>query len=99
MTILKITAVGTDGSRVTLWFDDGTKMKVASRVVADRGLYQGMELDEEDLASLLDTAQKASAKDRAVRIVSPPAFPKKNSGEGWFSAENAPRMPKRQWHG
>ncbi len=70
MTILKITAVGTDGSRVTLWFDDGTKMKVASRVVADRGLYQGMELDEEDLASLLDTAQKASAKDRAVRIVS-----------------------------
>lgn len=70
MILSRLTAVGTDGSRVTLWFDDGTSMKVATRVVADRGLYQGMELSEDDLAALLDTAQKASAKDRAVRIVS-----------------------------
>ena len=77
MILLKLTAVGTDGSRVMLWFDDGTKMKVATRVVTDRGLYQGMELREEDLAELQDTARRASAKDRAVRIVSSTAISEK----------------------
>ena len=77
MILLRLTAVGTDGSRVMLWFDDGTKMKVATRVVADRGLYQGMELREEDLAELQDTARRASAKDRAVRIVSSTAISEK----------------------
>ena len=77
MILLKLTAVGTDGSRVMLWFDDGTKMKVATRVVAERGLYQGMELREEDLAELQDTARRASAKDRAVRIVSSTAISEK----------------------
>lgn len=70
MILTKLTAVGTDGSRVTLWFDDGTKMKVATRVVTEQGLYQGMELTEDSLALLADTAQRASARDRAVRIVS-----------------------------
>ena len=74
MILQRLTAVGADGSRVTLWFDDGTKMKVATRVVTERGLYQGMELTEEDLAELLGQARKASAKDRAVRIVSTTAI-------------------------
>ena len=74
MILQRLTAVGADGSRVMLWFDDGTKMKVSTRVVADRGLYQGMELSEDDLAALLDTAQRASARDRAVRIVSATAI-------------------------
>ena len=77
MILQKLTAVGTDGSRVMLWFADGTKMKVATRVVADRGLYQGMELREEALAELQDTARRASAKDRAVRIVSSTAISEK----------------------
>ena len=77
MILQKLTAVGTDGSRVMLWFDDGTKMKVATRGVAERGLYQGMELREEDLAELQDTARRASAKDRAVRIVSSTAISEK----------------------
>lgn len=70
MILTKMTAVGTDGTRVTLWFDDGTRMKVSTNVVVRYGLYQGMELDEETLAQLLEGAQKASARDRAVRIVS-----------------------------
>ena len=69
MILQKLTAVGTDGSRVMLWFDDGTKMKVATRVVAERGLYQGMELREEDLAELQDTARRASAKELRRRLV------------------------------
>lgn len=70
MILTKMTAVGTDGNRVTLWFDDGTHMKVSTSVVVHHGLYQGMELDEDTLGALLEGAQKASAKDRAVRIVS-----------------------------
>lgn len=53
MILTKMTAVGTDGTRVTLWFDDGTRMKVSTNVVVRYGLYQGMELDEETLAQLL----------------------------------------------
>lgn len=70
MILEKMTAIGTDGSRVTLWFDDGTRMKVKTDTVVRQGLYQGMELSEDDLRTLQETAQKASAKDRAVRIVS-----------------------------
>ncbi len=70
MILERLTAVGTDGSRVKLWFDDGTSMKVAARLVTEQGLYQGMTLSQEELEGLLDSAQRASAKDRAVRIVS-----------------------------
>lgn len=69
MTLLKMTAVA-GGERVMLHLSDGSRMKVAARVVIDQGLYQGMELSEDDLAGLLDAAQRASAKDRAIRIVS-----------------------------
>lgn len=70
MILTKMTAVGTDGSRVMLWFDDGTRMKVSTGVVVHHGLYQGMELSEDTLGELLEVVQRASAKDRAVRIVS-----------------------------
>lgn len=70
MILTKMTAVGTDGSRVTLWFDDGSRMKIATDVVVRQGLYQGMDISEEALGELQEAAQKASAKDRAVRIVS-----------------------------
>jgi regulatory protein len=70
MILTRLTAVGADGSRVKLWFDDGTNLRVAARLVTEQGLYQGMTLTQEDLANLLDAAQRASAKDRAVRIVS-----------------------------
>lgn len=70
MILTKLTAVGTDGSRTMLWFSDGSKMRIATYLVADLGLYGGMELDEEELSSLMAQAQRASAKDRAVRIVS-----------------------------
>lgn len=70
MILTKLTAVGTDGSRTMLWFSDGSKMRISTYLVADLGLYGGMEIDDEELAELMAQAQKASAKDRAVRIVS-----------------------------
>lgn len=78
MILEKMTAIGTDGSRVTLWFDDGTRMKVKTDTVVRQGLYQGMELSEDDLGTLQKAAQKASARDRAVRIVSATSISEKN---------------------
>lgn len=70
MILEKLTAAGTDGSRTMLWFSDGSKMRISTYLVADLGLYGGMELSEDDLSELMTQAQRASAKDRAVRIVS-----------------------------
>lgn len=70
MILEKMTAVGQDGSRVMLWFDDGSRMKIATDVVVRQGLYQGMDISENALGELQEAAQKASARDRAVRIVS-----------------------------
>lgn len=70
MILTRLTAVGTDGSRVMLWFDDGSRTRVPASLVTDRGLYGGMELTEEDLERLMDAARLAAAKSQAVRIVS-----------------------------
>lgn len=55
--------------RVKLVFDDGSVLKTQPYLIADLGLYSGMELTEEDYQALLKAAGKASAKARAVRIV------------------------------
>ena len=74
MILEKLTSLGTDGSRVMLHFSDGSKMRLPTALVGDFGLYGGKELSEEDLAELVNAAQKASAKQRAVRIVSATAI-------------------------
>lgn len=77
MILTKITAVGTDGSRCMLWFDDGSKMRLPTALVADLCLYGGKELSEEELSDMMDVARRASAKDRALRIVSTTAVSKR----------------------
>lgn len=49
---------------------DGSVLKTQDYVIADLGLYPGMELDDTGLKALKDAAGKASAKVRAVRIIS-----------------------------
>lgn len=55
--------------RVKLVFDDDSVLKTQPYLIADLGLYSGMELTDEDYQALLCAAGKASAKARAVRIV------------------------------
>ena len=78
MILLRMTAVGLDGSRVMLHFDDGSKTRVPTSLVTDMGLYAGMELSEAALAELMEAAQQASAKTRAARIVSATSISEKN---------------------
>ena len=50
--------------------DDGTRIRMQSSVVMDQGLYPGMEIDAEQLAQISAAAREASARARAVRIIS-----------------------------
>ena len=53
-----------------LHLSDGSVIKTQDYVIADMGLYPGVTLDEEKLRQLHDAVGLASAKNRAVRIVS-----------------------------
>lgn len=53
-----------------LRFSDGTVLKAPDYVAAEQGLYPGAELDDAAVARLREAAALASAKNRAVRIVS-----------------------------
>ena len=70
---MKIKAIETTRSpmgKVRLRFDDGSTMLVLPSVVGELSLYSGLELSEADLASLEESCAQASARDRAVRIIS-----------------------------
>lgn len=69
MKIKQIQSTASRAGRVRLVFDDDTSMMVYPSVLADLCLYSGMELDEQAFCTLQQTAAKASAKERAVRIV------------------------------
>ena len=58
------------GTRTTVVFEDGTAKKYLPQVVAEQGLFPGMELDEEGFSALEAANSAASAKARAVRIIS-----------------------------
>ena len=74
-------------------FSDGSVLKTYDYVIADLGLFVGMELDGEKAETLRKAVGLASAKNRAVRIISASGVSKKElerrlsqKGE---SAENA----------
>lgn len=55
---------------VFVTLDDGTRIRMQASVVMDYGLYPGLELGEQQLAELAAGVKRASARARAVRIVS-----------------------------
>ena len=86
------------GTRSTVLFSDGTSRRLLPQVVADKGLYPGMALSDADLSALDDANGAASAKARAVRIISAAAVSKNDlehrltqKGERPEDAQNAVR--------
>ena len=77
MKIDRIDPVPGQEHRVKIMLSDGTVVKTNSYVLADLGLYSGLELNEEMLRALRDAAGLASAKNRAVRIMSASGVSKK----------------------
>ena len=70
MTIEKIEQLPAQEHSFRIRFTDGTVLKTQDYVIADMGLYTGMELDEAQMEELRAATGLASAKNRAVRIVS-----------------------------
>ncbi len=68
MRLLSIQELPQSG-RVKLVFETRPSSRHSPYLLADFGLYSGMELSEEDYQALLAAAGKASARARAVRIV------------------------------
>lgn len=70
---MKIEAIETTRSpqgKLRLRFEDGETMLVMPAVIAELGLYVGIEIPDAAMQSLKDSNAEASAKERAVRIVS-----------------------------
>lgn len=70
MIIEKIEPVARQEHTFRVLLSDGSVIKTQDYVIGDLGLCPGMELDEEGLSELKKASGKASAKVRAVRIVS-----------------------------
>ena len=85
-----------DAGRCTVTFENGEKLKTFMSVVADMGLYSGMELDGEELAVLKNASRTMGAKARAARIAGAAPVSRaqlvkklKEKGETEADAENA----------
>ena len=77
MTIDRIEPLPLQEHVFKLYFSDGTVIKTQDYVIADLGLYLGVELDADRLQAVEKAARLASAKNRAVRIVSASGVSKK----------------------
>ena len=77
MTIEKLEQVPRQEHSFRIHLSDGTVIKTQDYVIADLGLYSGLELDEAALIELKKETGLASAKNRAVRIVSASGVSKK----------------------
>ena len=70
MTIERIAPVPSQEHLFRVFLSDGSVLKTQDYVIADHGLFAGKELDNTQLEALLAAVGRASAKQRAVRIVS-----------------------------
>lgn len=70
MTIDRIEPIPTQEHLFRVHLSDGRVLKTQDYVIADHGLYAGKELDEAQLEALLAAVSRASARNRAVRIIS-----------------------------
>ena len=77
MRIERIEPLPGQEHRFKLHLSDGTVIRTQDYVIADLGLYPGSQLDEEKMKQLQDAVGLASAKNRAVRIVSAAGVSKK----------------------
>lgn len=84
------------GTKSVVIFDDGTTRKYLPQTVAEQGLFVGMELSEAAYQALEAANAAASAKQRAVRIISAAGVSKRDlerrltqKGESPEDAKNA----------
>ena len=70
MKVESIESTRSPQGKLRVRFDDGSSLMVLPSAMAELGLYQGMEIPDGAMDSIKDTCAKASARERAVRIIS-----------------------------
>ena len=70
MRIESIEQTRSPSGKLRLHLDNGKSLLLLPTVIAQYGLYTGLELSEETYAQLLKDGARASCKDRALRIIS-----------------------------
>lgn len=70
MKVEAIESTRSPQGKLRVRFDSGESLLALPAVIAEQGLYVGMELPDAALESLNDHCRAASARERAVRIVS-----------------------------
>ena len=77
MKVESIEQTRSPSGKLRVRFDNGSSLLIFPSVIAEHGIYSGMELPEAALNSLEESNAAASAKERAVRIVSATSISKK----------------------
>lgn len=70
MKVESIESTRSPQGKLRVRFDDGSSLMILPSAMAELGLYQGMEIPDGAMDSIKDTCAKASARERAVRIIS-----------------------------
>lgn len=70
MKVESIESTRSPQGKLRVRFDDGSSLMILPSAMAELGLYQGMKIPDGALDSIKDTCAKASARERAVRIIS-----------------------------
>lgn len=70
MRIESIEQTRSPSGKLRLRLDNGARLLLLPAVIAQYGLYEGMQLQEETYAALCADGAKASCRDRALRIIS-----------------------------
>lgn len=69
MKVEAIESTRSPQGKLRVRFDDGSSLMVLPSAMAELGLYQGMEIPDGAMESIRDACAKASARERAVRII------------------------------
>lgn len=68
MRVLRLISPNGDGEKVFAELDTGEKLRIDTYLVAEYGLYAGMELDEETYGELRAAAMKRQTRKQALRM-------------------------------
>ena len=77
MKVESIEQTRSPSGKLRVRFDNGSSLLIFPSVIAEHGIYSGMELPEAAVNSLKESNAAARAKERAVRIVSATSISKK----------------------
>lgn len=87
------------GGRYTITLDDGRRLRLEQATVGDFALYPGREVTAEELDQIRAANQRASAKARAVRIISATNVSKKDLERRLIQKGESPELATEavQW--